>query len=381
VLKAYEYRLYPTQDQQILFAKNFGCVRWIYNWALAKRIEHYQNTKKKIHVNELAKALPKLKADPATDWLSEVNAQSLQKALFDLDTAYLHFFRDKFGFPKFKSKHGKQSFTCPQKNKVDFDRQAIWMVKHGWVSGRIHRKFDGAVRSVTIKKTATGKYFACVLVEDGKELPTPKPVKPATTVGIDLGLTNFITTSNGDKVSTPKYLRKAEYRLKHLNRVMSRKKKGSANRDKARHRLSVQHEKVACRRKDFLHKLTRKLVDDNQVDCYAIETLNVAGMQQNHRLAKSIGDAGWSEFVRQLTYKCLWSGKVVLKIGRFEPSSKMCSCGQLNHNLTLANRTWTCARCGTEHDRDVLAAQNIRRFALSPKNFLGAGSPELASNR
>jgi putative transposase len=378
MLKGYEYRLYPNQKQQTLLDKNFGCVRWVYNWALEQRQKHYQETGRTIKKNELQAQLPVLKRATETCWLGEVNAQSLQAALAHLDAAYVAFFRKESGFPNFKSKYHKQSFLCPQRSDANFERNEVLIPKHGWIKARISRKFEGQVRSTTVKRTPSGKYFASVLVEDGKERPALKSITPNRTVGIDLGLINFITTSDGLKIAAPKTFRKAERRLAFHQRKLSRKVFGSANRNKARIRVALCHEGVTNRRKDFIHKLTRNLVNENQVDCYALETLGIAGMQQNRRLSKSIGDAGWGEFGRQLEYKMKWAGKQVIRIGQFEPSSRLCTCGKRNSELKMSDHTWTCSSCGTTHDRDVLAAQNIRRFALHPQNFLGAGSPELA---
>ena len=223
--------------------------------------------------------------------------------------------------------------------------------------------------------TPTGKYFASVLCDDGKDLPAKQPVTEAGTVGIDLGLKHFATLSTGEKVANPRHLNKRLKRLRRAQRRFSRRKRGSSNRNKQRKVVARIHEQVANCRNDFLHKLTTRLVGDNQTDSLAIEDLAVGNMMKNRRLARSIGDAGWGEFRRQLEYKTEREGKNLLVIGRFEPSSKSCSCGIVNRYLKLSDRQWTCA-CGATHDRDQLAANNIKKFALHPQNFIGRGTPE-----
>jgi len=379
MLKAYKYRLYPNSEQCTALSKNFGCARWVYNWALSRKIEAYQKENRSLSCFDLSKELPKLKAAEETKWLAEADSQALVMSLRNLDNAFTRFFREKKGFPKFKSKKCKrQSFQIPQRVKVDFEGRKIILPKIGAVRAKLYRKFDGKIKTVTISKTPSGKYFASVLVEtDEKPLPKPE-IKYETTIGVDLGLTHFAILSNGEKIENPKHLQKSLNRLKFLQRRLSRKKAGSKRRDKARICVAKLHEKITNQRNDFLHKLSIRLIRENQT--IALETLNVQGMMQNHRLAQSIGSASWSRFVEFLRYKAEWYGRNIVFIGRFEPSSKICSvCGYHNSELTLADRTWTCPSCQTEHDRDVNAATNIRKLALQSQNLVGRGPSEISS--
>jgi putative transposase len=366
VQRAYKYRLYPNNAQKTLFAKHFGCCRWIYNWALNRKIQTYQLTKKSIHRYKLNVELPKLKKAEDTAWLSEVNSQSLQQELIYLELAYARFFREKKGFPKFKSKHGHQSFGCPQGVKVG--KSDISFPKIGSVKAVISRTFKGKIKTVTVSMTPTGKYFASVLVDDGKELPITKKYSEKTTVGIDLGLTHFATLSTGEKIANPRHLKQNLARLKREQRRLSRRVKGSNRRNKQRIKVARIHERVANIRQDFLHKLSTRLVSENQA--LAFETLNITGMLRNHKLARHIADAGWNTFVQFSAYKLLWNGKTMLRIGRFDPSSKLCDCGEINRELKLSDRAWTCGKCNRTHDRDIQAARNIKRLALHPKNFV-----------
>jgi len=379
MLRAYKYRLYPNSEQRTAMSKNFGCVRWVYNWALSRKIEAYEKENRSLSIFDLSKELPKLKASEETKWLAEADSQALVMSLRNLDNAFTRFFREKKGFPKFKSKKSnRQSFQIPQRVKVDFEARKIILPKIGAVRAKLHRKFDGKVKTVTISKTPSGKYFASVLVEtDEKPLPKPE-IKYETAIGVDLGLTHFAILSNGEKIENPKHLQKSLKRLKFLQRRLSRKKAGSKRRDKARICVAKLYERITNQRNDFLHKLSIRLIRENQT--IALESLNVAGMMQNHRLAQAIGSASWSRFVEFLRYKAEWYGRNVVFIGRFEPSSKLCSvCGFHNSELTLDERTWICPSCQTEHDRDVNAATNILKFALQSQNLVGRGPSETRS--
>jgi putative transposase len=379
MLRAYKYRLYPNSEQCVSLSKNFGCVRWVYNWALSRKIEAYQKENRSLSIFALSKELPKLKAAEETKWLAEADSQALVMSLRNLDNAFTRFFREKKGFPNFKSKKSnRQSFQIPQRVKVDFEKRKIILPKIGAVRAKLYRKFDGKIKTVTISKTPSGKYFASVLVEtDEKPLPKPE-IRYETTIGVDLGLTHFAILSSGEKIENPKYLQKSLKRLKFLQRRLSRKKAGSKRRDKARICVAKLHERITNQRNDFLHKLSIRLIRENQT--IALETLNVQGMMQNHRLAQSIGSASWSRFVEFLRYKAEWYGRNIVFVGRFEPSSKLCSvCGFHNSELTLADRTWICPSCQTEHDRDVNAATNIRKFALQSQNLVGRGPSETRS--
>jgi len=306
-------------------------------------------------------------------WLRDVNSQSLQSALMHLDAAYLMFFKGVSSFPVFKNKRRSQSFQCPQNVFVEKGEIHLPKFKTG-IRIILSRPIDGLIKTVTISKTPTGKFFASILIEDGKELPKAKPITQETSVGLDLGIKTFLVSSDGVEVENPKPLRKAMARLKVLQKRASKKKKGSNNRNKANKRVALLHEKVTNIRKDFLHKTSTAIV--KQYDTVVIENLNVAGMVKNHSLAQAISDVSWSEFTRQLDYKALWSGKNIVRIGRFEPSSKLHNeCGYLNKELTLKDREWACPKCGKLVDRDLNAAINIKKFGLL-KNSGAAGSGE-----
>ena len=374
LLRAYKYRLYPTKEQETALAQHFGCVRWVYNWGLAKKTAAYQTESKSLSYFELKRELPVLKKNEATAWLGDVNSQSLQASLEHLDKAYTRFFREKKGFPRFKSKRGKNSFSVPQRAKVSFEDGIIQLPNIGKVKAVLHRTFEGKVKTVTVSKTAAGKYFASVLVETPEEIPPKAPLDKATAVGIDVGLKDFATLSTGEKIANPKHLKKSIKRLKYLQYKHSKKAKGGKNREKARKRLAKKYEKVTNQRNNFLHKVSTRIVRENQTVC--VENLNIAGMMKNHNLAQAIADVSWSKFLLMLEYKCAWAGKNFIKIGRFEPSSKMCPCGKINNALTLADRVWQC-ECGIEHDRDILAARNIKTFAFQKQNLIGQELPEL----
>lgn len=369
ILKAYKYRIYPNAEQSVLIAKHFGSCRWLWNHTLQMKIEAYAKDKTHLSRFDLQKEIPELKQAEDTKWLKEVNSQSLQSVLEHQDKAFTKFFKEKKGFPKFKAKRNEQTFQCPQHYEVDFDNNLLWLPKFkSGIAAVFHRKFEGKIKTATIRQKASGKYYVSILVETpDEEKQTKKPdIKKA--VGIDLGIKDFLVLSNGEKIPNPKHLTKAMMRLKRLQKRLSKKNKGSKNREKTRRLLAVQHEKIANKRSDFLHQITSKLVNEKQVDTFCIEDLNVSGMIKNHCLAQSIGDASWSEFVRMLEYKSKWNGKTVLKIGGFEPSSKTCSeCGTIKRDLKLSDRTWICPSCGVNHDRDVNAANNILSFAFHPK--------------
>lgn len=346
-----------------------GSCRFVYNLALETKNHAYASHRKNLSCFELIKQLPELKKE--CEWLKEVNSSSLQQAIVDLDKAFTSFFKGRSKFPNFKKKSGKQSYRNPHGKEILIKENMIFFPKFREGVKLIQdRKFKGTIKNTTISKTPTGKYFISVLVETGKDNPKPQKVKPETSIGIDLGITSFAVTSNGELVNNPKYLRKAMLHLKYLQRQVSKKKKGGSNRKKAVYKLALQHERVTNKRKDFLHKLSTDLIKNHDTIC--LEDLNIAGMVKNHSLAGAIGDASWSEFVRQLKYKAEWSGKNVLQIPTFEPSTKICNvCGATNHTLTLADREWACV-CGVNHDRDINAAINIKNYCL--KNYSGKAS-------
>ena len=366
MLRAYKYRIYPTDEQKVLFAKTFGCCRFVYNWALNLRIETYRSDKRTVPYKEIQDCMVnELKAEH--DWLKEVNSQSLLYSLRNLDTAYTNFFRNTraVGFPKFKSRKSRQSFLCPQHCRVDFERGTITIPKAKDIPAVLHRKFRGAVKTVTVSMTPAGRYFASVLVDTSiQELQAAEP-QEKTTVGIDLGVKSLVVCSDGRTFENPKNLQRSLHRLAMLQKRLSRKQKGSANRDKARVKIARLQEHISNCRKDNLHKITHTLTHDSQVRTICMEDLNVKGMQRNHHLAQAVVDASFGMFLTMLEYKCRWYGVNLIKIDRFAPSSKTCGkCGHIYKGLKLSERSWTCPECGTHHDRDFNAACNIKEFVL-----------------
>lgn len=374
MLRGYEYRLLPTPDQEVLLVKHVGCCRWFYNHALNLKIEHYAQTKKTLSRFELSALLPGLKSEEATAWLKEVNSQSLQSVLSSLDTAYEKFFKKTGGFPKFRSKKdSKQSFLVPQKVRVDVKRQELSIPKFKEpLKLRLHRKFTGVIRSATIKRTPTGKWFVSLLVEDGLQDAPQQPVDVNTAVGVDVGIKTFAVLSTGEEIQNPRFFKHGLPQLRKAQRSFSRKLRAhkagkSAERSKslesAKLKVASYHEKVRNQRKDFLHKTSTRLARENQTVC--LEDLNVKGMVRNPKLARHIQDCAWSSFMTMLAYKLKVRGHNCLTIGRFEPSSKLHNgCGWIKRDLTLKDRTWVCERCGAAVDRDHNAALNIRDFAL-----------------
>ena len=377
MLQAYKYRMYPSPEQISLLMQHIHACRFVYNHSLEQKIRAYEQAGRKLSCFDLNTRLPALKEEHP--WLKEVNSQSLQSANKNLDNAFTRFFREKKGFPRFKSKKNPvQSFQVPQHYRVDFDQKRIRFPKIGEVKTIFHRIFTGKMKYATVSVTSTGKWFVSILVDDGKPEPEPAPFSLDTTLGIDVGLKDFVTLSTGEKVENPRYLKNSLQRLKVLQRRVSRKKKGSKNRQKAIQRLARCHEKVANQRNDFLHNLSFRVVSENQA--IAVESLNVGGMMKNHHLAQGIGDVSWSTFFTMLEYKCRRYGKTLLKIGRFDPSSKICSkCGYLKQDLALSDREWVCPDCGTHHDRDINAAINIKKFALQEQNLVGVSGAERAA--
>jgi len=359
MFKAFKYRIYPSELQKELITKHIGSSRFVYNLALETKNAAYIGSKHNFSPFDLIKQLPDLKKE--CEWLKEVNSQSLQQSIQNMDIAFKKFFKGA-GFPKFKSKHkGKQSFSIPQNVLVENNLLIIPKFKEG-IDIVLHREIKGAIKSATISVTPTEKYFVSILVDTNTEIPTKAPITESTTIGIDLGIKDFAITSDGEVFENPKHLRKAQSKLKYVQRKYS-KHKGKRTKKK----IAKLHEEVVNKRKDFLHKVSTQLIRENQTIC--LEDLAVSNMVKNHNLAQAINDVSWSTFVTMLEYKADWYGKNILRIGRFAPSSKTCSCcGNINKELTLKDRKWTCKTCSTVLDRDVNAACNIKSFAL--KNIL-----------
>jgi len=355
--RSYKYRIFPTEPQKELIAKHIGSSRFVYNLALETKNAAYIGAKHNYSAFDLVKQLPELKKE--LPWLKEVNSQSLQQAIQNMDIAFKKFFKGA-GFPKFKKKSNRGSFNVPQNVIVGNYLLIIPKFKDG-IKMSLHRPTNGTIKSATISVTPTGKYFVSILCDTKEEIPTKAPITESTTIGIDLGIKDFAITSEGEVFENPKYLRKAQSKLKYIQRKYS-KYKGKRTKKK----LAKLHEDVVNKRKDFLHKVSTKLIRENQTIC--LETLAVKNMVKNHNLAQAISDVSWSTFVSMLEYKAEWYGKNILRIGQFAPSSKTCSCGVINKDLKLSDREWTCKSCGTTHDRDILAACNIKSFAL--KNIL-----------
>ncbi len=356
--KAVQVRLYPSQEQQILLAQTFGSARWWWNYALNKSIETYKETGKGLGRSALNALLPALKKAEDTCWLADCYSQVLQAATLNLTTAYKNFFEGSARFPRFKSKHGKQSIQYPQNVKI-VEGCVKLPGNIGLVKARIHRPIEGKIKTVTVSKTPSGKYFASILTEIEGENPT---VSEGKIYGVDLGLKHFAVVTDGEKISkydNPKHLAKHKKNLKRKQQKLARKQKGSNSRRKYRKVVAKVYERVNNSRQDFLHKLSYKLVSHSQA--VIVENLHVKGMVRNHNLAKAISDCGWGMFTNFLAYKLERKGGKLVEIDRWFPSSKLCSnCFYCVDEMPLDVREWTCPHCGTYHDRDSNAAINIR---------------------
>ena len=359
--RTYKFRLYPNKEQIELLTKHFGCSRFVYNTFLNQRIEQYKLTGKSDNYYKQAKSLTEMKKKEETAWLNEVNSQTLQFALRSLDTAYTNFFKKRAKFPKFKSKHSKNSFTVPQNTSISGGRVFIPKFKEG-IKCRVHREIKGKNGKVTITKTPSGKYFVSVFTEEEYITPLKKTGK---SVGVDMGLKDLLVTSDGEIFKNNRYTKKYECKLAKAQQHLSRKVKGSKGFENQRLKVARFHEKISNSRADYLHKCSISFIC--RYDTICIEDLNVKGMIRNHHLAKSISDASWGTFINMLTYKAEWNSKKVVKIDRFFPSSQTCHiCGYVNKEIKdLSVREWECPHCHTHHDRDVNAAINILNIGQS----------------
>src|SRR6266508_4254724 len=369
--KVYRFKIDPTAKQEAALARYAGARRFVFNRALQRRKETYAQTGKSIPWSELSVELTGLKSKPGFEWLKEIDSQLLQQAIADCKRAFDNFFQKRAGFPKFKKKHGAhQSFRIPQRVKLEDGR--VYIPKIGWVAVRQSQAVDLPLKSATFKREATGKWHVSLVVEFNlPDLPKPA-IETETAVGIDVGFDRFATDSDGGVIEHPRFFRKAEGKIKRASRRLSRCKKGSANRAKARRALAREYEKVANKRADFAHKFSASVVKENST--IACETLNLKGMSKT-KLAKSVQDAAHRETFRQIEYKARWRNRNFVFVGRWFPSSQLCSdCGHRHQELSLSDRFWTCSNCGARHDRDRNAAKNIRNEGINI--LLAAGHAE-----
>lgn len=373
--KTYRYRLKPTSEQEECFRRYAGARRYVYNWALARRKAHYEATGKTLSVTELCAELTVMKRQPATAWLREMNAQSLQQAIRDLDRAFHAFFARRAKYPRFRSKKRERpSFRIPQSVSLMGDRLIV--PKVGPVKLVLHRPLEGTLKSATFKQDATGAWYVTLVVHFELSDTPLTPPRPDHTVGVDVGLKDLAVLSDGSRIPAPKNYRCAERKLRRLQRHLSRCQRNSKNREKARIKVARQHQRVANKRHDFLHKLTSSLV--LQHDAICIEDLAVSGLGKTN-LSKGVYDAGWGLLRFFLTYKACWQRKHLSVIGRFYPSSRLCpNCGVISRTLSLADRIWICD-CGATHDRDLNAARNIRDQGLRLLLAVGTTDTENAS--
>jgi putative transposase len=367
VLKAVKVRIYPSIEQQSHLAQAFGCVRFVWNQSLATMSQTYKETGKGISAFTMKKQIPVWKTE--YEWLKQCYSQCLQSSVLNLSQAFINFFDGRAQYPTFKKRQGRQSMQYPQNVKILSDSEIKFPGNLGVVKTKIHRDIVGTLRTVTVSKMPDGRYYASLLMDDGMENPVPnedgwsgRSTRPA--IGIDLGLLDFVVTSDGSKYQNPRHLKKHERNLKRKQRKLSRKKDKTTNRRrKACRAVAKVHAKIARVREDFRHKLSRKIVNENQV--IVVENLAVKNMVKNHCLAKSISDAGWSRFCTMLKYKAEAEGKVYLEVGRFFPSSHLCSNTLLSlPKMDLSVREFDCPHCGKRHDRDINAAINIRDEGL-----------------
>jgi putative transposase len=362
VKRAYRFRFYPTPEQELILARTFGCARFAYNYMLRLRTDAWMQRQERVGYHETSALLTELKKTPEHAWLNEVSSVPVQQALRHLQTAFNNFFAKRARYPQFKRKDGPQSAEYTT-SAFKWDGGSLKLAKmDAPLAIRWSRTIPKAakVTTVTVSRDTAGRYFVSLLCDDAVA------AKPAAQgkVGIDLGLTHFAILSTGEKVAAPNTFRRYEKKLAKLQRRLAKKTKGSNRRKKARLKVAKLHAKIADARRDFLHKLSTRLINENQV--IAVESLSVSNMQKNRCLSKSIGDAGWSEFLRQLEYKAKWYGRELVGIDRWYPSSKRCSaCGYTMPKMPLNVRQWTCPECGSIHDRDINAARNVLAAGLA----------------
>lgn len=362
IKRAYRFRFYPTPEQKLILARTFGCARFAYNHMLRLRTDAWFQRQERIGYHETSAALTKLKREPEFAWLNEVSSVPVQQALRHLQTAFANFFAKRARYPSFKRKDGPQSAEYTT-SAFKWDGGVLKLAKmDAPLTVRWSRSLPkGATpTTVTVSRDTAGRYFVSMLCDDTVSAKR----KTKGRVGVDLGLTHFAILSTGEKIAAPNTFRRNEAKLSKLQRRLAKKTRGSARRAKAKLKVARLHAKIADSRRDFLHKLSTRLINENQV--IAVESLSVSNMQKNRCLSKSISDASWSEFVRQLEYKAHWYGRTLVGIDRWYPSSKRCSdCGHTVATMPLNVREWTCPECGSIHDRDVNAARNVLAAGLA----------------
>ena len=365
IFKSFKFRIYPSKEQEILMAKHFGATRFVFNHYLNKRKETYLEDKKTLNYYDNANDLTQLKKDENYKWLKEINSQSLQSSLRNLDTAYNKFFKKQTKFPRFKSKYNKQSFTIPQSISIEEGKLSIPKFKKG-IKINLHRETNGKFLFATISKSANGKYYISITCK-----VQHKPFdKTGSKVGIDTGIKDLAILSDGKTYKNIKTLKNNLKKLKFNQRQLSKKVKGSSSRNKQKQKLATIHEKITNVRKDYLHKISTEIVKNH--DIISVEDLAVKNMMKNHKLAQSFSDVSLGIFYTILEYKANWNDKSFVKIDRFFPSSKTCSnCGWINQNLILSIRKWNCPSCNEQHDRDFNASQNILKQGI--KILSGSG--------
>lgn len=361
IYKSYKYRLYPSPEDKELLSLHFGHCRFVYNYFLKEKQEFYLRNKKTLNYNNCSQALTTLKKQKEYVWLKDVNSQSLQQSLKNLETAFGKFFSKKSKFPKFKRKDGNNSFNVPQNVAIKSDKIYIPKFRNG-IKFVKHRPLKGKICSATISKKPSGKYYVSILTEQNIIIPDTIDVTKA--IGIDLGIKDFAVTSDGKRYPNLKFQKKYQSKLSKLQKHFARKQKGSNRKEKLRIKIAKLHEKITNSREDMQHKLSSSLL--NKYDVICLETLAVKNMMQNHKLAYAIADVSWNSMIQKLEYKAAWKGKKIIKIDHFYPSSKTChNCGYINQSLTLKDRFWVCPQCGTVLDRDVNAAKNILTRGLT----------------
>jgi len=378
VQKAFKYRFFPTDEQAAQLARTFGCARYVYNQALDYRSKAWQQEKKPIGYHDTALKLTEWKKEPDKAFLSEVSSVVLQQSLRNLDMAFTNFFEKRAQYPKFKSRRHRQSARYAS-NAFTFRDGRITLAKQSEPLDIVWSRSlpdDAKIFNLTVSRDTSGRYFISILVETNI-----KPLrKTKAEVGIDVGIKTLAATSDGEKIENPRPLVKCEKRLKRLQRRLSRKVEGGANRQKTRFKVAKLHAKISDARRDTLQKFTTKIIRENQA--IFVEGLNVAGMVKNHNLAKHIVDAAFGEIFRELEYKAAWYGRTYFPLDKFFPSSKLCSsCGHLLDELPLSVREWNCPACGIHHDRDINAAINIKRAGQYLLKTTGWGARKVTPTR